>query len=65
MCVGLIMKKLSKISLPIQTTKIWHILADSSGLGAYFSKPIFALRPWAQAGRFEYHEPHKRNEFFF
>ena len=23
-----------------------HILDDISGLGAYFSKPIFALKPW-------------------
>ena len=46
MCVGLIMKKLSKISLPNQTTKIWHILADILWLGAYFSKPISALRSW-------------------
>ena len=60
-----ITKKVSKIGLPNQTTKIWHILADISGLGAYFSKPIFALRPWVRAGRFEYHEPYNRNDFFF
>ena len=41
-----------------------HKLFNISGLIAYFSKPIFALKPWAQAGRFEYHEPHKRNKFF-
>ena len=35
------------------------------GLGAYFSKPIFALKSWVQAGRFEYHEPHILNNFFF
>ena len=35
------------------------------GLGAYFSKPIFALKPWVQAGRFEYHEPYNPNKFFF
>ena len=52
-------KKLSKIGLPNQTSKIWHILADISGLGQYFLKPIFALKPWAQAGRFEYHEAYK------
>ena len=60
-----ITKKVSKIGLPNQTTKIWHILADISGLGAYFSKPIFALRPWVRAGRFEYHEPYNLNNFFF
>ena len=35
------------------------------GLGAYFSKPFFALKPWVQAGRFEYHEPHNLSKFFF
>ena len=60
-----ITKKVSKIGLPNQTSKIWHILADISGLGAYFSKPIFALKPWVRAGRFEYHEPHNPNDFFF
>ena len=42
-----------------------HILANISGLGAYFSKPFFALKPWVQAGRFEYHKPYKLNEHFF
>ena len=60
-----ITKKVSKIGLPNLTSKIWHILADISVLGAYFSKPIFALKPWVRAGRFEYHEPHNRNNFFF
>ena len=34
------------------------------GLGAYFSKPIFVLKPWAWAGRFEYHKPFNPNDFF-
>ena len=59
-----ITKKVSKIGLPNQTSKIWHILADVSELGAYFSKPIFALKPWVRAGRFEYHEPYNPNDFF-
>ena len=59
-----ITKKLSKIGIPNQTIKIWHIFADISGLGAYFSKPIFALKPWDWAGRFEYHEPYNRDDFF-
>ena len=42
-----------------------HILVNISGPYAYFSKPIFALKPWAQAGRFEYHEAYKRNKKFF
>ena len=58
-------QKVSKIGLPNQTSKIWHFLADISGLVAYFSKPIFALKPWVRAGRFEYHEPPNPNIFFF
>ena len=42
-----------------------HFFDDILGLGAYFSKPIFALKSWVQAGRFEYHEPHNLNNFFF
>ena len=34
------------------------------GLGAYFSKLIFALKPWDWAGRFEYHEPYNRNDVY-
>ena len=59
-----ITKKVSKIGLPNQTNKIWHILADISGLGAYFTKPIFVLKLWVRAGRFEYHEPYNLNDFF-
>ena len=58
-------KKMSKIGLPNQTTQICHIWADISGLGAYFSNPIFALGPWVQAGWFEYHESYNPNNFFF
>ena len=60
-----IAKKVSKIGLPNQTGKIWHIFADISGLGAYFSYIIFALKPWDWAGWVEYHEPYNRNDFFF
>ena len=45
--------------------KIAEGLKNILGSDAYFSKPIFALKLWAQARRFEYHEPHKRNENFF
>ena len=45
-------------------SKISYIFANISGPDAYFSKPIFALKPWAQAGRFEYNEPYKRKTFF-
>ena len=54
-----------KFMLPNQTCIFWDILANISGPVAYFSKPIFALKPWAQAGHFEYHKPYKRNKFFF
>ena len=39
-----------------------HVLVNISGPNAYFSKPIFALKPWAQDGRFEYHEAYKQNK---
>ena len=26
---------------------------------------VFALKPYVQAGRFEYHEPHNLNNFLF
>ena len=42
-----------------------HFFGNILGLGAYFSKPIFALEPWVRAARFEYHEPHNPNNFFF
>ena len=57
-------QNVSKICLPNQTSKISHILADISGLCAYFSKPIFALKPWVWADCFEYHEPYNPNIFF-
>ena len=53
-----------KIRSPNQTCIILDVLANISGPGAYFSKPIFALKPWVQAGRFEYHKPHNRKNFF-
>ena len=41
-----------------------HFFGNIFGLGAHFSKPIFALKSWVQAGWFEYHEPHNLNNFF-
>ena len=58
-----IVQNVSKICLPNQTSKISHILADISGLCAYFSKPIFSLKPWVWADCFEYHEPYNPNIF--
>ena len=60
-----IKQNVPKSGSPNQTCIFWDVLANISGPVAYFSKPIFALKPWAQAGCFEYHEPYKRNKFFF
>ena len=49
---------------PNQTCIFWHLFANISGPGAYFSKPIFALKPWVQAGYFEYYEPYNPKNFF-
>ena len=51
-----------QFDLPNQTLKFWHILANILESKAYFSKQILALKPWAQAGRFEYHKPYKWNK---
>ena len=58
-------KKCPKSAFQTKTSKIWHILADILGLGAYFSNPIFSLKPWVQACRFEYHKPCELNEIVF
>ena len=47
----------SEFDLPNQTSKFWHILTNVSGFNAYVSKPIFGLKPWPQAGRFECNKP--------
>ena len=59
-----IKQNVPKIRSPNQTCIILDVLANISGPGAYFSKPIFALKPWVQAGRFEYHEPYNQKNFF-
>ena len=41
-----------------------NMFGNISGLGACISKPIVALKPWVQAGRFEYHKPYNRKNFF-
>ena len=51
-----------------QNLQVWfrRLIFDTIlGLGAYISKPIFALRPWVRVGRFEYHELYNPNNFFF
>ena len=55
----------SKFGLPNQTFPFWHKLTNILEVNAYFSKLTFALKPWTHAGSFEYHEPYKRNNFFF
>ena len=52
----------SKVNL---VNLINHIKLSIKGQGAYFSIPIFGLKPWAQASRFEYNEPYKRETFFW
>ena len=40
-----------------------YIFANILGFCEYFSKWIFALKQWVQAGRFEYHEPYIQNNY--
>ena len=56
-------QKVSKYAGLVWRPGFWHILISISGPGAYFSKPIFALTPWAQAGRFEYLNPKNKTMF--
>ena len=46
-------------------SKTSYLFAKISGSNAYFSKPFFALKPWVQAGRFEYHEPYNWKNLFW
>ena len=65
-CTGFqdIKQNVPKIRSPNQTCIILDVFANISGPGANFSKPIVALKPWVQAGRFEYHEPYNPKNFF-
>ena len=49
----------------VWNANFWHFFGDILGLSAHFLKPIFALKPWVLAGRFEYHEPYNPSNFFF
>ena len=60
-----IRQNMSKFEGLVWFVKFWHIYVNIFWSNAYFSKPIFALKPWAQAGRFEYNEPYNRKTFFF
>ena len=46
-------QNVSKFDEPNQTFKFRHKLTNILGFGAYFLNPIFALKPWAIASRFE------------
>ena len=65
-CIGSqdIKQNVPKFGSPNQTCKFSDVLVNISGPSAYFSIPIFALKPWPQAGCLEYHKPYKRNKFF-
>ena len=45
-------------------SRFWQFFGNIFVLCAYFSKPIFALKPWDWAGRFEYHALYKKKNFF-
>ena len=60
-----IKQNVQNVSLPNQTCIFLDVLASILGPGAYFAKPIVVLKPWAQAGQFEYHAPSNQNNFFF
>ena len=42
-----------------------YLFGNISGLSAYFSKLIFALKPRVQASRFEYHKPYNQKIIFW
>ena len=57
-------QKVSKFEDLVWRAKFWYILTNISGSEAYFSKPIYSLNSWDQAGHFEYNEGYKRTNFF-
>ena len=65
-CIGswVIGQNVTKLEGLVWRVRFWHVLTNISGSNAYISKPIASLKPWAQAGRFEYHEPYKQENFF-
>ena len=58
-------KNMSNFAGLVWKSNFWHFFGDILGLSAYFLKPIFALKPWVLAGRFEYHEPYNPSKFLF
>ena len=55
-------QKLFSTSGLVWLAKSQNIFEDISGQVAPFFKPIFALKPCNQDGRFEYHKSHKQME---
>ena len=59
-----ILAQLVSLSVALPAELVRHFFGNILGLGVYFSKPIFGLKPWVQADRFEYHKLYNRNNFF-
>ena len=57
-------KNVSKFNFSSKMSKMSYLFANISGPDSYFSKPIFALKPWVQAGRFGYQESFNQKNFF-
>ena len=59
-----IFKNVLRLGEPNQTAGWKQFFIDiSSNIGSFY-KPIFALKPWNQDGRFDYHKSHKQIEIF-
>ena len=55
-----ISKNVLRLCKPNQTAGRKQFFIDfSSNIGSFY-KPIFALKPWNQDGRFDYHKSHKQ-----
>ena len=59
-----IFKNVLRLGEPNQTAGWKQFLIDISGQVAPFFKPIFALKPCNQDGRFDYNKSHKQIENF-
>ena len=57
-------KKYGNMHIMVWCPESWHffLISRDPVTSAYFQKPMFVLKPWAQASCFEYHEAHKRNK---
>ena len=57
-----ILKNVLRLGEPNQTARWKQFLIDILGQVDPFFKPIFALKPCNQDGRFDYHKSHKQIE---